>query len=301
MSSSSKSRSPELTVVVPTHNEGANLRATVHALLATMPASGDVIVVDDASDDGSTDFLASGGYGGVRLIRARTRLGAPVARNTGAAASTADVLVFSDAHVTPPMGWAQVLQAALEPPGVAAVAPVISVAGLPDSRGYGLSWSDAALNVSWLRPKGDRCYPVPILPGGFMAVRRAAFDACGGFDPGLVRWGSEDQELSLHLWGLGYECLLAPQVDVAHVFRRHFPYPVDAETALHNKLRMAAVHFGRRRFGQVIAALLGSGAFSSAMARLLDGDFAERRTRVRAERSRDDDWFCERFAITALL
>jgi GT2 family glycosyltransferase len=301
MDSSSSSSRRELTVVVPSHNEGGNLRETVHALLATMPPAGEVIVVDDDSDDGSADFLTTGGYGGVRLIRARSRLGAPAARNAGAAASTAEVLVFSDAHVKPPMGWAPALLAALDRPGVGAVAPVISVAGLPDARGYGLSWSDAALNVEWLRASGDGCYPVPILPGGFMAVRREAFGACGGFDVGLVRWGSEDQELSLHLWGRGYECLLAPQVDVAHVFRRHFPYPVDAETALHNKLRMAAVHFGRRRLGQVVSALQGSGGFASAMARLLDGDFAERRRLVRRERRHDDDWFCERFGITALL
>jgi GT2 family glycosyltransferase len=288
-------------VVVPSHNEGGNLRDTVHALLATLPRSSEVIVVDDASDDGSSDFLTAGGYGGVRLLKPPHRLGAPAARNAGAAAGSADVIVFSDAHVTPPMGWADVLLSALSRPGVGAVAPVISVAGRAAARGYGLSWSDAALNVVWLRPGGDACYPVPLLPGGFMAVRREAFDACGGFDPGLVRWGSEDQEISLHLWARGYECLLVPQVDVAHRFRRHFPYPVDAETALHNKLRVAAVHFGRRRFGLVIAALQGSPGFAPAMARLLDGDTAGRRSRLRLERTRDDNWFCERFGITPLL
>ena len=300
MSSGSTSRA-EVSVVVPSHNEGGHLRDTVHALLATLPSSGEVIVVDDASDDGSADFLVSGDYGGVRLLRPPERLGAPAARNAGAAASSADVVVFSDAHVTPPMGWAETLLTALARPGVGAVAPVISVAGRAEARGFGLSWSDAALNVAWLRPRGDACYPVPMLPGGFLAVRRQAFDACGGFDPGLVRWGCEDQEISLHLWGRGYECLLVPLVDVAHVFRQRFPYAVDAETALHNKLRMAAVHFGRHRFGRVIAALQDSPGFAAAMARLVDGDTARRRHQVRLERSRDDDWFCERFAITALL
>src|SRR5215217_324971 len=129
MSSSSTSRR-DLSVVVPSHNEGGNLRDTVHALLATLPSSGEVIVVDDASDDGSADFITSN-YGGVRLLRLPERLGASAARNAGAAISSADVFVFSDAHVTPPMGWADVLLSALARPGVGAVAPVISVAGRP--------------------------------------------------------------------------------------------------------------------------------------------------------------------------
>jgi GT2 family glycosyltransferase len=288
-------------VVVPSHNEGEALRDTVHALLATLPASSEVIVVDDASDDGSADFLAAGGYGGVRLLRPPERLGAPAARNAGAALCSSDVIVFSDAHVTPPMGWAEALGSALARPSVGAVAPVISVAGRPRARGYGLTWRDAALRISWLPAAGDTCHPVPMLPGGFMAVRRAAFEACRGFDPGLVRWGSEDQELSVHLWGRGYACLLVPQVDVAHRFRDRHPYRVDHETTLHNKLRMAAVHFGRRRFALVIAALRNAPGFGPAMARLIEGDAAARRSEVRRERRHDDDWFCERFGITALL
>jgi GT2 family glycosyltransferase len=297
----SRSSCAEISVVVPSHNEGSNLRDTVHALLATLPPSSEVIVVDDASDDGSADFLMTGGYGGVRLLRSPERLGAPQARNAGAGACSADVIVFSDAHVTPPMGWAAVLLSVLARPGVGAVAPVISVAGRPQARGYGLTWTDAALRVSWLPSLGPVCYPVPMLPGGFMAVRREAFEECGGFDPGLVRWGSEDQEISLNLWGRGYECLLAAEIDVAHRFRRQFPYAVDPETILHNKLRMAAVHFGRQRFALVIAALRNNAGFGPAMARLLEGDAAGRRTQVRLERSRDDDWFCREFGITALL
>jgi glycosyltransferase involved in cell wall biosynthesis len=299
--SSGSSSAPEVSVVVPSHNEGPYLRDTVHALLATLPPRSEVVVVDDASDDGSADFLTGGGYGCVRLLRPSRRLGAPAARNAGAVLCRSDVIVFSDAHVTPPMGWAEVFLHALARPGVGAVAPVISVAGRPRARGHGLTWRDAALRTSWLPPAGHDSHAVPILPGGFLAVRRAAFEECGGFDPGLVRWGSEDQELSVHLWSRGYDCLLLPRVDVAHRFRARHPYRVEPEETLHNKLRMAAVHFGRRRFAQVVAALRAAPAFAAALALLLDGDAAGRRAAVRLARQRDDDWFCARFGITALL
>ena len=43
-------------------------------------------------------------------------------------------------------------------------------------------------------------------------MTRAVFEDCGGFDEGLPRWGCEDDELSLRLWMLGYECHVVPDV-----------------------------------------------------------------------------------------
>jgi GT2 family glycosyltransferase len=89
MSSTSTSR-PDLSLVVSSHNGGASLRNIVHAQLATLPSSTEVIVVDDASDRGSADFISTG-YGGVRLIRVPERLGAQGACNAGAVVSSAPV------------------------------------------------------------------------------------------------------------------------------------------------------------------------------------------------------------------
>jgi GT2 family glycosyltransferase len=299
MPSGSPSR-PSVSVVVASHREGDFLRRTVHSLLATLPPDGEIVVVDDASDDGSADFLEEGCYGGVRLLQPSDRLGAPAARNHGAAASDGDVVVFCDAHVQLQLGWYGPLAEALARPEVGAAAPVVAVLGRPDSKGLGFTWSDAALNVRWLGGGGGPPRPVPMLPGCFLAMRRDVFDASGGFDAGVLVWGGEDQELSLHLWCLGYECLLVPEVEVAHRFRNRFPYEIDWELVLHNKLRLGTVHFGQARLTRLVETLARSTAFPTALARLLDSDVWDRRDRVRRRRSRDDDWFFERFAIGAL-
>jgi glycosyltransferase involved in cell wall biosynthesis len=165
-------------VVVISHNEGANLRRTVHSLLASLPADGEIVVVDDHSTDGSADGLRTG-YDGVRVLRPAERLGAAGARNYGAAQAGGEILVFSDAHVEVPLGWLDPLRVALARPEVAAVNPVVANMHHRESKGYGFRWVDAALNVEWLGPRGDAPYPVPFVCSGFLALRREVWH--GGF------------------------------------------------------------------------------------------------------------------------
>jgi GT2 family glycosyltransferase len=284
-------------VVVISHNEGDRLRRTVNGLMATLPPDGEIVVVDDVSTDGSTEFLGPA-YGSVRLVTAAERLGVARARNRGAAASKGRVVVFSDAHVDVGFGWVYALQAALDQPGVGAAGPAVTAMGNPSIRGYGFTWKDAKLGVQWLGREGDGPYPVPMLPGGFLAIRRDVLQACGGFDDGLSIWGAEDAELSLRLWLLGYECYIVPEVEIAHFFRERFPYEVDWTTVLHNLLRVGVVHFGEMRLNRLVAHLVSDPAFPAAFARLADGDAWARREHLRAIRQRDDDWFFHRFGIS---
>jgi hypothetical protein len=178
---------------------------------------------------------------------------------------------------------------------VAAAGPVIADRRDPESKGYGFRWRDAALNVEWLGHAGKRSYPVPLLAGGFVAFRRDVFEQLGGFDPGMVVYGHEDSEISLHAWSMGYRCLLVPEVEVAHLFREAHPYAVDRSAMLYNLLRLAVVHFGGERCRRVFATLRSQDALPSAFGRLVESDAWERRREVQGKRSRDDDWFFHAF------
>ena len=216
-----------LSVVVISLNEGESLRRTVDNLRDTLPPQSEIIVVDDGSTDGSVGFL-SDGYPGVTLLRPEERLGVARARNFGAQHATGDVLVFSDAHVRTPEGWSAPLLELLARPNVGAVAPAIGMMQPegPGSTGYGQKWCDASLAVGWLSQQSGTPYPVPLLCGCFLALRRDVFAEIGGFDSGMVVWGAEDSELSIRLWTFGYECWVAPEVDVQHAFRARFPYEI---------------------------------------------------------------------------
>jgi len=290
------SSSPSLSAVVISRNEGALLRGTVHALLGTLPRSAEVVVVDDASTDGSADFLGSS-YPSVRLVRPPERRGASAGRNLGARSARGDVLVFCDAHVLPPAGWVDPVCTALEDPATGAVGVGVSVQGRPDLRGYGLTWTDAALNVAWLPRRGGGPYPVPVVGGFFLAMRRDVFAATGGFDDGILGWGGEDRELCLRLWLLGHPCVMVPEVTVVHRFRATLPHALEPGALWHNLLRIGGVHFQRQRLARLLRCLTRLPDFSLGLARYLEGDGAVRRRRLSELRAHDDDWYFERFGL----
>ena len=82
-----------------------------------------------------------------------------------------------------------------------------------------MRYRDAGLGIEWLPAPSPGAPPaVPMLAGACIAMRRALFESLGGFDTGLMRWGSEDAELSLRLWMAGYELRVVPDVVIAHLF-----------------------------------------------------------------------------------
>lgn len=283
-----------VSVVIISLNEGEALRQTVENMQATLPPGSDIIVVDDGSTDGSTDFLQREA---VTLLRPAERLGVAGARNFGARHAQGDILVFSDAHVIAPPGWREALMALLDRPGVGAASPAIGMTQPARAMGYGQRWSDASLGVEWLGRQGSEPYAVPLLCGCFLAMRRDLFAAIDGFDSGMVLWGAEDSELSIRLWTLGHECWVVPEVEVLHAFRAKFPYEVKWGPVLHNRLRLASVHFGPQRLAAVLQRLKQYDEFAEAGARLLGGDLGARCARMRAGRRFDDDWFFARFPM----
>lgn len=287
---------PDFSVVIPTLNEGESLRRTVDQLRATVPAGTELIVVDDGATDGCCDFLHAGAED-VRLLKpAGLRLGVSGARNRGAAEASGDVLVFLDAHVDLPPGWIERLRDAACEPGVGAAGPGIAVLGRPECCGWGMRYRDAGLGIEWLPAPSPGAPPaVPMLAGACIAMRRALFESLGGFDTGLMRWGSEDAELSLRLWMAGYELRVVPDVVIAHLFRERHPYAIDWAGILHNQLRLAFVHFDAARLARVIERLKPFGDFAAACALLAGSDVNARRAAIQASRRYDDDTYFARF------
>jgi GT2 family glycosyltransferase len=284
---------PAVSVIVLTLNEGEHLRRTIESIEATMTGSFEIVVIDDGSEDGSADFL-NGGNSRVRLLRT-DNLGVANGRNFGARCARGQLLVFSDAHIETPPGWWEPMAEVLKDLSVGAVGPGLTDTVERTRRGYGMRFTGPGLTAEWLYPESLDVFSVPLLPGGFWAIRRETFERVGGLDNGMVRWGSEDFELSLRLCLLGYDLRVVPEVEVAHLFRSSGPYSVDHECVIHNQLRMAYVHFNDERFERVRSTLRESPAFEPAWALLQRNGARERRDDLRARRVRDDEWYFQSF------
>jgi len=286
---------PSVSVVIVARNEQEHLRATVESFRDSGPEGLEIVVVDDRSDDGGARFLREPSFTAIRSHRPRRQLGIARARNLGARLSSGRIIVFSDAHVSVAPGWLEPLVDALRRKAVGVVAPAVVSMTDRTCRGYGQIWRYRLLEVEWLPRRTREPHPVPLIGGGFLAMRRRVFETVGGFDRGMLNWGYEDAELSLRLWLLGYECLVQPRVRVEHLFRARHPYAVDWVTTGHNLLRLAFLHFDDTRVARVLEATEASSWLASSLRLLMAGDVARQSTRLRAARVHDDDWFFQRW------
>jgi GT2 family glycosyltransferase len=177
------------------------------------------------------------------------------------------------------------------------VAPGIYSLTEPHRRGFGLYLTGPDLHARWHVRQGLAPYPVPILPGCFLAMRRETFARTAGFDSGMRQLGGNDNEISCRFWLLGYELLVIPEIEVGHLFRETTPYEAKWAALVHNRLRMAFVHFETSRVERVLHALRAYQAFPSAMAMMLDTDVFARRALLSASRRYDDSWYFDKFAL----
>ena len=288
-------KTPEVRLVIAAKNEGDNLVDMVESSLGTGSGLGfEIVVVDDGSTDGCGDRVRQrfGHHPAVSLLRTGG-VGVAAARNTGARDARAPLLVFLDGHCWCPPGWLELLLAPLVDGSAGLTGPAFTDLLRDDAGiGCGVEWPAPDLQMAWLACEGRDPYAVPLMPGGCDALRRETFAAVGGYDEGMGRWGSEGEELSLRVWTSGLEVQVVPRCLVRHFFRERHPYPVDVAEVLHNRLRMATVHFPEAHLTRVIERSRTQPGFARAMSLLLLSDAVWRRSRREPHQTRHTaDWF----------
>lgn len=101
---------PLITITVPCYNEAASIRATIESLLALdYPADRrQIMVISDASTDGTDEVVREFAGRGVELLRLPERRGKSAAENAAAAVARGDIIVNTDATI-------RILPGALKP------------------------------------------------------------------------------------------------------------------------------------------------------------------------------------------
>jgi glycosyltransferase involved in cell wall biosynthesis len=86
----------KISVIIPAYNAEQYIGKAIESCLSQTHAPYEIIVVDDASTDG-TSAVAESFFPSVRVIRLAENMGVSVARNKGVQASTGDWVAFLDA------------------------------------------------------------------------------------------------------------------------------------------------------------------------------------------------------------
>lgn len=197
-----------VSVVVITHNRCDELDRTL-GLLAGMPERPPVIVVDNASTDGTADMVRSR-HAGVTLVTPGANLGA-VGRNLGVLLADSPYVAFCDDDTWYDPGALRRAADLLDAhPSLAVVTASITVE--PDGR---LDSICAEMAESPLdRTPGIPGHPLLSFLAGVSVLRRDAFLAAGGFSSRL--WlGGEEELLASDLARTGWQMSYVPEI-VAH-------------------------------------------------------------------------------------
>jgi GT2 family glycosyltransferase len=211
--------------VIVNWNGGKDNLACIGSLYAQGPDLGLVVLVDNASTDGSCELVAAH-FPQVRIVRNAANLGFGAGSNAGAelaleAGAQSVLFVNNDATLQP--GTLRTLLAALERlPTAGLVAPRVLYAdgsGRVWSAGGELTWRQ---NLSRLVGHGEPDGPrfrvtreVDFLAGCVLLVRAATLRRVGAFDADLFAY-NEDVDLALRARAAGHGSWLVGEACALH-------------------------------------------------------------------------------------
>jgi GT2 family glycosyltransferase len=194
---------PRATAVVSTWNKKEDLRANLEALRAQTLPFAQVVVVDNASRDGTAELVARE-FPEVRLVvMPHERYGACETFNIGFASVTTELTAILDDDIVMPPEWLERATRRLvaEPPTTAVVSTQVIEPGMPES--YRTS---AAVNAERYMSTFRGCASL---------ARSAALRQAGFYDERLFIYGNE-RDLTCRLLNLGYRVLQYPGCHVFH-------------------------------------------------------------------------------------
>lgn len=212
----------QASIVIVSYNGINYLQACINSILEEIHPEDEIILVDNASTDGSADLVREH-HPRVRLLDNSTNLGFAVACNQGASYAGGENLIFlnQDTRVQP--GWLAALLAPLEQdPAVGLVTSKILLMARPDQIhmcGQEIHFTGFSFGRGFLAPADGYTTPqqVGAASGASFAIRRNLWEQLGGFDPQLFMY-YEETDLSWRARLVGCASLYVPDSIVFHDF-----------------------------------------------------------------------------------
>jgi glycosyltransferase involved in cell wall biosynthesis len=220
-----------VSVVICTRNRASMLRLCLESLnsLACQPA--EIVVVDNAPTDDSTQQVVAA-YPGIRYC-VEPRPGLSHARNTGVAQATHSILAFTDDDVMLHPDWVYQVWQTFQDEAVMAMTGLVLVSELQTEAQqiFEKHWS---FNRGYQDVYYDPAYLKRVLPGGppvwhigagaNNAFRKEVFQEVGLFDERLGAGASgcsEDSEMWFRILTRGHTIHYNPRAVVYHAHRQH--------------------------------------------------------------------------------
>jgi GT2 family glycosyltransferase len=221
---------PTVTIVIPVLNRLDLTTQCLEALERTVaPGLAEVVVVDNASTDGTTDFLREQeATGRLRALVNEENVGFARACNAAARVARSEFLLLLNNDTIPQPGWLDAMLAAFERHPLAGVVGSrllyadgrIQHAGmffLPDGR---LEHAHRFADRDAPEVLEEREYPC--VTGACLLMRRSLWEELGGLDEGYPMY-VEDVDLCMKVWASGHRVVYTPDSVVFHLENASVP------------------------------------------------------------------------------
>ena len=179
-----------ISAIVCAYNEAPSLSACLFSLRAQTRPPDEIIVIDNASTDGTAKVAAE--RAGVRVVHEPVK-GLLAARQRGYLEATGEAVAYIDADTRMPKGWYDRADRVLS-----SRSEVVGLSG-PARYWDAKLWQRAFLALLW-RLSAPLAYRLVgyMIYGANFVVRRSALDAIGGFNRAIEFYG-EDTDLARRL------------------------------------------------------------------------------------------------------
>ncbi len=214
---------PSVSIIVVNFNGKKLLKPCLKSLLTTNYPNFEIIVVDNASTDGSVESIKKlfGSCPYVKIVENRENLGHAEGCNIGARVAKGRYLVFLDSDTElKAEDWLWELVKVMESDESIGLAQAKVVLAKDKRR---LDYVCTAIDAlgTWAATYGlkedelKENFEVLAASSGCCIVRRDVFNEVGGFDPDYFIY-DDDTDLSLRSRLLGYKILLVPSAVIVH-------------------------------------------------------------------------------------
>lgn len=219
----------------------------------------ELVVVDNASTDGTVEYLKQIGWTDVKLITNKENVGFAAGCNQGVEAASNELVCLLNNDTYPLAGWLDALVVSLEP-GVGAVGGKLM---FPNGRvqHVGIAFDEGLkpFHPYYGAPYElirESPYPleVPGVTAACLLTTKAIWKEVGGMDTGYLGGQYEDVDFNLKLHQRGYRVIYQPRAVLVHYEHASFGQGALADTSMQNNLQRLLKKWGPILVSQIKAA-----------------------------------------------
>lgn len=248
---------PILSIVIPFLNEGEEVENTLISIFNHSDMKDiEVIIINDASDDGYNYTELSGRYG-IRYIENHFRIGVAASRDKGAQLASGNFILFLDAHmrfydndwsrrIIDLLSSDEMLLLCSQSKGLCNINNEIhEIKGRQTAWGASINFINSFryLECNWIYRdfnSSENCVEIPCVFGACYAVSKKTWKYIKGLS-GLSQYGNDETYMSMKIWLSGGKVKLIKDLFVGHIYREHQPYEVDIASRIFNRIWIASL------------------------------------------------------------